>query len=174
MFRLSWAITLSFTIALLAGILILTRDLSITSDIFKDGVAQAETVDHTTDTALATAAQLPPADQAINQSMPQVVGVLDSLTRANQTLGTLGDHLNALGQALAAADPSLVGIIGAGNTATDQANAAAAPAAGIVQTLADANTKARALGLQLDRSLALSHTIDSKLRIALILPTIGK
>ncbi|MGW5518137.1 hypothetical protein [Nocardia africana] len=174
MFRLSWAITLSFTIALLTGFLILTRDLSITNDIFKDGVAQAETVDHTTDTALAAAGQLPPADQAINQSMPQVVGVIDSLTRADQTLGTLGDQLHVLGQALTAADPPLVGIIGAGNAATDQANAAAAPAAEIVQTLGAADTKAQSLGLLLDRSLELSHTIDTKLRIALILPKIEK
>ena len=174
MFRLSWAIALSFTLALLVGILILTRDLSITNDIFKDGVAQAKTVDHTTDRALTGADELPPANQAINDGMPQVVGVIDSLTRADHTLGTLGDHLQALGQALRAADAPLVGIIDAGNAATDQANAAAVPAANIVDTLADANSKAQSLAPLLDQTLALSNTIDSKLRIALILPKIGK
>jgi hypothetical protein len=51
MFRLSWAIALGFTIAMLVGILIVTRDLSVSNDIFKDGVAQARIVDQTTDKA---------------------------------------------------------------------------------------------------------------------------
>jgi hypothetical protein len=174
MFRISWAITLSFTIALLVGILILTRDLSITDDIFKDGVAQAKTVDNTTDKALTGAKELPPANQAINGGMPQVVAIIDSLTRADRTLGTLGDKLQSLAQALTAADAPLVAIITAGGTATNQANAAAAPAATIVNTLTSANDKAQTLGPLLDRTLALGQTIDSKLRVALILPKIPK
>lgn len=173
MFRLSWAIALSFTIALLAGILILTRDLAITNDLFKDGVVQAETVDHTTDVALIATGELPPANDAINKGLPEVVGVIDSLTRADHTLGTLGDQLQALGQALVAADAPLVGIIGAGNTATDQANAAAVPAETITHTLAEANAKVATLAPLLDETLVLSETIDSKLRIALVLPKIG-
>jgi len=173
MFRLSWAIALSFTIAVLAGILIVTRDLSISNDIFKDGVAQAKIVDGTTDQALDGAQQLPPADQALHEGLPQVVGVLDSLARADQTLGSLGDHLQSLGDALKSADAPLGGIIEAGQSATDQANAAAAPAADIVNTLSAADTKVQALGPLLDQSLALSQTIDSKLRIALPLPKVG-
>ncbi|MFE5703129.1 hypothetical protein [Rhodococcus koreensis] len=174
MFRLSWAIAAAFTIALLCGILIVTRDLAITNDIFKDGVVQAQTVDKTTNDALAGAKELPPANAAINQGLPEVVGVLDSLTRADQTLGDLGTQLASLGDALKSADAPLGGIIDAGAAATDQANAAAVPAEQIVQTLGDANGKVQTLGPLLDQSLALGQEIDSKLRIALILPVIGE
>ncbi len=173
MFRLSWAIALAFTIALLCGILIVTRDLSITNDTFKDGVAQAKIVDSTTNDALAGAKELPPANESINQGLPEVVGVLDSLTRADHTLGELGTQLQALGDALQSADAPLGGIIDAGASATDQANAAAVPAEQIAHTLADADAKVRALAPLLDQSLALGQAIDQKLRIALILPVIG-
>lgn len=174
MFRISWAITLAFTIALLTGILIVTRDLGISNDIFKDGVVQAQTVDATTDDALAGAAELVPANAAIDQGLPQVVGVLDSLVRANETLGSLGTNLDQLGTALQAADAPLVGIIEAGEGATVQANAATVPAARIVDTLGAANEKVAVMGPMLDESLALSKEIDSKLRIALLLPKIGE
>lgn len=174
MLRISWAITLGFTIALLTGILIVTRDLGISNDIFKDGVVQAQTVDSTTDQALEGAQQLVPANEAIDQGLPQVVGVLDSLVRANETLGSLGTHLTDLGTALQAADAPLVGIIDAGQEATIQANAAAVPAGQIVDTLGAANAKVANLGPMLDQSLALSKEIDSKLRIALLLPKIGE
>ncbi|EKT76686.1 hypothetical protein WSS_A41540 [Rhodococcus opacus M213] len=174
MFRLSWAIALAFTIALLSGILIVTRDLSITSDIFKDGVMQAKTVDKTTNDALTGAKELPPANAAINQGLPSVVGVLDSLTRADHTLGELGTQLHALGDALKSADAPLGGIIDAGQSATDQANAAAVPAEQIVHTLADADAKVQALAPLLDQSLSLGQTIDSKLRISLLFPIVGE
>ncbi|QXC46335.1 hypothetical protein [Rhodococcus qingshengii] len=173
MFRLSWAIALGFTIAMLTGILIVTRDLNISNDIFKDGVAQARIVNNTTDEALDGAAQLPPANEAIHHGMPQVVGVIDSLTRADTTLGSLGDQLAALSIALQSADAPLQGIVKAGQSATEQANAAADPAESVAATLVAADAKARALGPLLDQTLALSQTIDSKLRISLLLPVIG-
>lgn len=174
MFRVSWAITLAFTIALLTGILIVTRDLGISNDIFKNGVVQAQTVDATTDDALAGAGELVPANAAIDEGFPQVVGVLDSLVRANETLGSLGTNLDQLGTALQAADAPLVGIIEAGTEATVQADAATVPAANIVDTLGAANEKVAVMGPMLDESLALSKEIDSKLRIALLLPKIGE
>lgn len=174
MFRISWGITLSFTIALLVGVLILTRDLNTTSEIFKDGVAQARTVNNTTDQALGGAAQLPLANTAIDNSMPHVVAVLDSLTTAEGTLGTLGEQLNSLGAALTDAQAPLEGIIVAGQSASEQAQAAAVPAGNIAQTLTASDEKARTLGPLLDRTIALSSVIDSKLRIALVLPVIGE
>ncbi|TQC49655.1 hypothetical protein EEB14_08475 [Rhodococcus sp. WS4] len=173
MFRTSWAIALGFSIAMIVGILIVTRDLSVTSDIFKDGVAQARTVDATTDQALVGAAQLPPANAAIHQGMPQVVGVIDSLSRADATLGSLGDQLQALSTALQAADPPLHGIVTAGQSATEQANAAAAPAESVAASLVDIDAKTRDLVPVLDQTLALSQTIDAKLRISLLLPVLG-
>ncbi|ABG99974.1 conserved hypothetical protein (plasmid) [Rhodococcus jostii RHA1] len=173
MFRLSWAIALAFTIALMCGILIVTRDLSGTNDIFKDGVVQAQTVDRTTDDALAGAKELPPANDAINTGFPQVVGVLDSLTQADHTLGDLGTQLQELSEALKSADAPLVGIIDAGASAAEQANAAAVPAEHVVYTLADANAKVQALAPLLDQSLSLGQLIDSKMRISLLLPVIG-
>lgn len=174
MFRLSWALTAAFTIALLCGILIVTRDLAITNDIFKDGVVQAKMVDKTTNEALTGAKELPPANAAVNQGLPEVVGVLDSLTRADHALGELGTHLQALGDALESADAPLAGIIDAGAAATQQANAAAVPAEQIVHTLTNADAKVQALAPLLDQSLALGQEIDSKLRIALLLPVIGE
>ncbi len=174
MLRISWALTLGFTIAALAGILIITRDLSTSNDIFKEGVVQAHTVDATTDEALAGAAELIPADQAVDRGLPEVVGVLDQLVRANETLASLGGRLGELGTTLSSADAPLAGIIDAGSAATEQANAAAAPAANIVDTLSSANDKVNRLAPLLDTSLALSKEVDSKLRVALLLPMIGE
>ena len=174
MLRISWAVTVGFTLAALTGILIVTRDLATSNDIFKDGVVQAQTVDVTTDEALAGAAELSPANDAIDRGLPEVVGVLDQLVRANDTLGILGGHLGELGTALSSADAPLAGIIEAGQAATDHANAAAAPAANIVDTLNSANAKVNTLAPLLDSTLALSREVDSKLRIALLLPLIGE
>ncbi|WP_405168187.1 hypothetical protein OG203_43305 [Nocardia sp. NBC_01499] len=173
MLRLSWALALSLTLSALVGILILTRDLSITNDLFKDGVAQAKTIDHTTDDALRGVPNLGPADAAVNQGMPQVVGVIDALTRADQTLGTLADQLQALVDALASTDAPLAGIIQVGDSAADQANVAAGQLAQISDTLGKADAQAQLLGRRLDETLALGATVDSKLRVALLLPKVG-
>jgi hypothetical protein len=172
--RISWAIALSSTIAALVGILIVTRDLAITRDIFADGLTQAQTIETTTDQALSGAAELDPARRAAQSGLPEVVGVINSLTTADHTLAQLGTSLDALARTLADADAPLVGIIEAGQSATDQANAAAEPAAAIAHTLGDADAKARALAPLLDDTLALGQTIDAKLRIALLLPKIGE
>lgn len=73
--------------------------------------------------------------------MPQVVGVIDSLTRADTTLGSLGDQLAALSIALQSADAPLQGIVAAGQSATEQANAAADPAESVAATLVAADAK---------------------------------
>ena len=172
-FRLSWAITLAFTIAVLSDLLILTRDLGITNDTFKNGVVQAQELDATTDAALDGAHQLPPAAEAARQGLPEVVGVIDSLTRANQVLGTLGDQLGTLGTTLPEADAPLAGTISAGRGAGGEAGAAVVPLGGIAASLDDANVNAQALGQKLDETLTLSQTIDQKLRVALLLPKVG-
>ncbi|AEF40628.1 hypothetical protein [Hoyosella subflava] len=169
-FRLSWAITLAFTIAVLTGLLIFTRDLGVTSDLFKDGVVQAQTLDEITDDALEGVQHLSPATDAINQGLPEVIGVLDSLTRADHMLATLGEQLDTLGATLASADTPLAGTVSAGREAGSQAGAAAEPLGEIAAMLSDANTNAEALGLKLDETLGLTQTIDQKLRIALLLP----
>lgn len=171
MFRFSWAIALSFTLTTLTGILIVTRDLAVTNDVFKDGVVQAEIVDSTTNKALDASNQLVPADRAIRGGLPQVVGVLGSLTKAERTLGSLAGQLDTLGQTLAAADRPLVGIIASGKAATTQANAAARPAKAVVGTLSTARSRVKALGPLLDRTISLARIIESKLRILLLLPT---
>lgn len=172
-FRLSWAITLALTIAILTGLLILTRDLGITDAAFKDIVVQAKNLDRTTDEALDGAHQLPPATDAVNQGLPEVVGIIDSLTRANQTLATLGDQLDTLGATLTSADAPLAGTISAGQAAGGQADAAVEPLGGVAAALDDANTNAQTLDQKLDETLAFSQTIDQKLRVALLLPKIG-
>jgi hypothetical protein len=171
MFRLSWAIALMFSLAMLTGILIVTRDLSVTNNIFKDGVVQAEKVSSTTDTAVNASGQLPPADQAIQQGFPQVVGVLGSLTRAETTLGSLGSQLGQLAAVLRSADPPLVGIISAASNSTVQAGAAVKPVAAINVLLGQANQKIRALGPLLDQTIANASDVQSKLHILLLIPS---
>ena len=170
MYRFSWAVALTFTITTLTGILIVTRDLAVTNDVFKDGVVQAEQVDTTTNTALHAATELKPANRAIQGGLPEVVDVLGSLSKAETTLGRLADQLNTLGQTLASADKPLVSIIGSGKEAAHQANAAVAPARSIVATLRNAQRRVRALGPLLDTTITLSRNIESKLHILLFLP----
>ncbi|AZG46818.1 hypothetical protein [Gordonia insulae] len=170
MHKTSWAITAAMTIALLVGLLILTRDLSISNDTFKDGVNQAATVNGTTDDALDGADQLQPADTATRAGMPEVTGIIGSLAQADQTLGELGTKLNQLGGALTGANTSLEGIITSGNSAVGQAQQAATSAGAIANRLTGINNQAAQISAELDNTQALSHTIDTKLRIALLLP----
>lgn len=173
MLRFSWAIALACTLITLTGILIVTRDLAVTDAIFKDGVAQAEKVNATTDDALAATGQLPGADDALVQSMPQVAGVMASLGNAEATLGSLSQKLTALGRTLASADRPLVGIIDAGQTATRRANGAAVPIRHIAGTLGSTRRTVRTIGAHLDDTIRLAREIESKLHILLMLPTLG-
>lgn len=173
MHRISWAITAAMTVALLVGLLILTRDLSISNDTFKDGVTQAAKVNGTTDEALSGADQLDPANTATRAGMPEVTGIVSSLSQANTTLGELGTKLQQLGDALTGANSSLQGIISSGDSAVGEAGRAGTSAGSIAQRLGGINNRAAEIGAELDRTRALSHTIDTKLRIALLLPTTG-
>lgn len=173
MLRLSWALALAFTVAVLVGILIVTRDLSITSDTFKRGVAEAEILETTTDDALAGAAQLPPASQSLRDGLPDVVAVTNSMAAAEESLGALGNQLRALGTALSTADVPLGATIGSIQTATEQTNGATTPAGNIAHTLGEAESKAQSLSALLDQTLVLGQTIDTKLRIAFLLPKFG-
>lgn len=173
MFRLSWAIALIFSLAMLVGILVVTRDLAVTNDIFKDGVAQAQKVNSTTNKAVDATGELPPADLAIRQGLPQVVGVLGSLSRADTTLGTLGGQLSQLGATLRSADPPLVGIISAVSQSTNQVAAVTRPATNINALLGQADQKVRTLGPMLDTTISEARDINSKLNILLLLPSTG-
>lgn len=174
MFRTSWAIAAVFSLPMLTGILVVTRDLSVTNDLFKDGVAQAEQVAATTGKALGAADQLPSADRAIGQSLPEVVDVLGSLGKAQTTLDTLGTQLDDLGKVLVGADPPLVSIIQAAKGSTEQAGAAAQPAAGITGLLEDSDEKVSVLGERLDESIVRARNIESKLRLLLLVPQLER
>lgn len=168
--RLAWAVTLAATIASIVGILILTSDQALSAANFRAGVEQAHILDHTTDTALAAALELPAADGALRDSLPHVVRTTDSLIRARTTLGTLGDQLVTLAAVLDSADAPLDSIV----TRTRDTNAAAAgaqpPVDHIVATLGRANDHVHDLGPKLDESLARARTIESKLRVLLLVP----
>lgn len=170
MYRFSWAIALACTLVTLTGILVVTRDLAITNDIFKDGVGQAEKVNATTDDALAATGELPAADDALIQSMPEVAGVMGSLSAAESTLGALSQKLTVLGVTLRSADAPLVGIISSGKAATRRAEGAAKPIHHITGTLSNTRLTVRSIGTRLDRTIALAREIESKLHILLMLP----
>ncbi|MEB3371353.1 hypothetical protein [Saccharopolyspora mangrovi] len=163
-----------FSLPMLTGILVVTRDLAVTNDIFKDGVGQAEEVVATTGKALGAADQLPSADAATGQSLPEVVGALNSLSKAQTTLGALGGQLDTLGTVLTRADSHLVSIVEATRTSTEQAGAAAKPLEGIVGPLADSDEKVRCLAGMLDETSARAQRIESKLRILLVLPELSR
>lgn len=169
--RIAWAVALAATIASIVGILILTSDQALSAASFQAGVEQSRILDRTTDTALAAGLELPAADAALRDSLPHVVDTTDSLVRARSTLGTLGDQLVTLGDVLDSADPPLKSIV----TATRDTNGAAADAKSPVDRIATsldrANTNARTLGTTLDQTLARARTIESKLRVLLLLPT---
>jgi ABC-type transporter Mla subunit MlaD len=98
------------------------------------------------------------------------VQTANSLVKARTTLGTLGDQLVTLASVLDSADPPLDSVV----TATRDTNTAAAqaqpPVDHIAATLDRANANARDLGPKLDESLTRARTIESKLRVLLLLP----
>lgn len=168
--RIAWAVALAATITSVVGILILTSDQALSAASFQAGVEQGRILDHTTDTALAAGLELPAANDALRDSLPHVVQTTNSLVRARTTLGALGDQLVALGTVLDSADPPLSAVV----TATRDTNTAAArarpPVDHIAATLARANGNTHDLGAKLDESLARARTIESKLRVLLLVP----
>jgi methyl-accepting chemotaxis protein len=172
MYRISWAVAVLFTVATLYGVLIVNRDLRISDQVLKDGVAQAAQIDSTSATAVTATHPLPAADRAVNLGVAPVLGVLGSLSKAQNTLGSLGDQLGQLGRVLASADSPLANIIAAARQSTNQANGAVYPAAGIVGLLNRVNGKLQALAPQLDQTTALANDIESRLHILLLLPAL--
>lgn len=170
MLRLAWGMALAATVVALTGILTLTADLAVTDAVFADGVVQAAKVDETTDKALEAGLELPAADAALGDSMSEVLRTIDSLQRVQGTLGRLGSQLTSLGSVLASADDPLASIIGSTRGTTAAAGDARNPVNHIVDTLAEANGGVGALGPKLDRTLAHSRAIESKLRVLLLLP----
>ncbi|MFI6953393.1 hypothetical protein ACIBJI_07945 [Nocardia sp. NPDC050408] len=174
MFRLSWAVALAFTIAALTGILILTRDLHATRDVFARGVGEGQKIELTTDKALEGAAQLPAAVDSVTQGLPAVVGVSQSMVRADNSLAAMATNLNTLAAALGSADGPL-GVVVASSTSTSNAATSAVPSVEhIAATLTATDAKAKQLSALLDQTQVLGSTIDSKLRVALLLPKVGK
>ncbi len=169
--RLAWAVALAATIAAVAGILILTSDQALSAASFRAGVEQAQILDRTTDTALAAGQELPGANGALRDSLPSVVRTTDSLVRARTTLGTLGDQLIALGDVLDSAGPPLNSIVTEIRNTNDAAAHAKPPVDHIATTLSRANDNAHQLGTKLDQSLTRARTIESKLRILLLVPS---
>lgn len=169
--RVAWAVALAATMASVVGILILTSDQAASAASFRAGVEQAKILDHTTDTALAAGLELPAANDALRDSLPHVVDTTAALVRARTTLATLGEQLIELGAVLDSADPPLNSIV----AATRGTNAAAAeaqpPVDHIAATLNQANGNVRDLGPKLDETLARARTIESKLRVLLLLPS---
>jgi hypothetical protein len=120
---------------------------------------------------VAIAQQLVPVAKSLRDSLPHVVQTANSLVKACTTLGTLGDQLVTLASVLDSADPPLDSVV----TATRDTNTAAAqaqpPVDHIAATLDRANANARDLGPKLDESLTRARTIESKLRVLLLLPS---
>ena len=168
--RLAWAVAVAASIASVVGILILTSDQALSAASLQAGTEQGRILDRTTDTALAAGLELPAANGALRESLPHVVRTTDSLVRARTTLGTLGDQLVVLGDVLDSADQPLEAIVAA-TRGTDTAAADARPPVNrIAASLDRADDNVRKLGTKLDESLARAGTIESKLRVLLLLP----
>ncbi|HTK65725.1 MAG TPA: hypothetical protein VL595_25305 [Pseudonocardia sp.] len=168
--RVTWAIALSFSMASLTGILILTADLARTDAALQDALAEIVRIASTTDRGKTANLALPPTNDALVQSLPEVASTADSLVRARATLATLGTRLDSLAAVLEDADQPLARIVDSAQDAVDSARAADAPAAHIARTLRTADDRARRLGPSLDEVLSRSRSIEARLRILRLLP----
>lgn len=172
MFPISWMVALVAGVGALVGVLVVTSDLAVTNDVFKDGVVQAKIVNSTTDKALVAAEELPAAHQALERSMPEVTGTLGQLHRSQGTLGVLGQQLDELGIVLQSADKPLSEIIGSADKASGLAKDATVPAANIVATLGNADKNIRTLGPLLDETKQRAARIEAKLRWLRLIPKV--
>lgn len=172
MLRLSWAIALIATLGTLTGILIVTRDLAVTNDIFKEGVVEAKKVNSTTDTALEAGTELPAAQSALQEGLPHVDGTLQALERAETTLASHAVELENLANVLGEAEAPLDGIIRSVDDATGAAVEATAPARNVTDTLTAANTRIRELDGMLHETLRRSERIADRMRALQRIPTV--
>ncbi|HEY9415488.1 MAG TPA: hypothetical protein VIQ30_12065 [Pseudonocardia sp.] len=168
--RVTWAVALAFTIASLTGILVLTSDLARTDAVLRDALGEILRIASTTGRGMAANQALPPTNDTLVQSLPEVVSTVRSLGRARTTLGTLGTQLGSLATVLGSADPPLARIVDSARDATDAARETKMPAAHIARTLRTADNRARSLGPELDEALSRSRSIESRLRILGLLP----
>jgi hypothetical protein len=166
----TWAVALAFSIASLTAILVLTSDLARTDAVLRDALGEVVRIATTTGRGKTANLALPPTNDALAQSLPDVVSTAGSLARARTTLGTLGDRIDSLAAALDSADQPLARIIDSAGGAADAARAAEAPAAHIARTLDRADDRVRGLGPRLDDALYRSRNIEARLRILRLLP----
>lgn len=170
MIRTVWAFALALVLVSLTGILIVTDDLSTTRDTFVEGVGEARALERTTDEANDGADQLEPGIASIAQGVPHVAKISGAMVEANRSLEAMARSLAELAGVLGSTDEPLRDVGSLATTARQGTSAAKAPIVEITQTLNSINQKSRTLGEQLDRTAVLAYTIDSKLRIALLIP----
>jgi len=149
----------------LVAVLVTTRDLNHTNDIFTDGVVQAEKVNATTDIALTAGNELPTADATFQISLPQTLSVIAQLQNAEATLDGLAVQLTKGAQVLTSADAPLATIIGEVVASNSALSAVLGPFGNINNLLQGALNQVNHISGQLDSTLALSKEIESKLHI---------
>ena len=168
--RLVWAVTLAFSLASFSGILVLTHDLAATNAVLNDSVGQVRKINRTTDRGLAANLALPPTDDAVLASMPSVESTVASLRHARTTLATLGTQIRVLADVLASTNGPLVHIVAAAQSADEAARSAQTPTSQTSDTLRYADARTSRLQPELDHTLDTARSIESKLRILLLLP----
>lgn len=171
MFRLSWLIATVGTLFALTAILVLTRDLAVTNDLFKTGVAEVSDVNGVTDEALGASGELPGAHDAVVRGLPEVTGVVASLARADSTLFVLATDLRALGAALERTNKPLPAILKTIDRASGVTDGAARPARKIADRVADIERSVKSISSKLGLTEAAASRIEAKLRVLLLLPT---
>jgi len=167
---ITWAVALALSIASLAGILVLSSDLAATDAVLTEAVGQIRKIADGTHRGVTANEALPPTNAAVLESMPAVLATVSSLQSANDTLTTLGNQIQTLADVLArAADPvrRTVDIAGEANHTVRLAQR---PTGRIVDTLGSVDHRVANLGPLLDQTLNTSRSIESKLRILLVLP----
>ena len=170
MFRVSWLITTTLTLFSLTAILVLTRDLAVTNDTFKAGVAEVSEVNGVTDSALEASAELPAADEAIINGLPEVAEVSTSLARTDGTLHTLSTRLDSLGVALDNTNEPLPDILHGLDESTGSTEDAIGPAARIADRVAGIEQLVRQISTKLGISYTSAKRIEAKLRVLLLVP----
>lgn len=166
MLRTSFAVAIAMVLGVVVAVLVTTRDLNTTNNIFTDGVIQAQKVNATTDIALTAGNELVPAQETFGISIPQTLSVIAELKKAQATLDGLGTQLTRAAAVLISAQAPLIFIIGEVITSFTNAEAVGPPFSNINNLLEQGNGQVGVISNQLTETTRLAREIESKLRAA--------
>jgi methyl-accepting chemotaxis protein len=167
---LMWALTLTFALASLVGIVALSSNLAATDALLTEGVGQTHKISETTSRGVVANHALPAIDAAVQDSAPAVVSTIEALRRADGSLRTLSARIRELADVLDRARRPLTRTVDTAAHTERTVRRALDPAGRIIDTLRAVDRRVADLGPALDRTLTTSRSIEAKLRVLGLLP----